>query len=191
MDLSYPSQAPAWVYREERIGAAFPRPLAGYTHWEARGVFPIRKCLCYGKLWAGTAQLGARGRNGDGNPAKAFGFSNPVGKLPRGAKAEALGSPGKGLASEDLQQNPEWEMGTEALRVPRVAETAPGAAGEGWSRAPIAGRTQPHAIAFGSTAPLLPLLPYLKSKLYFLPFQIRPIKRPGVEGRRSCWDQTL
>lgn len=156
MDLSYPSQAPAWVYREERIGAAFPRPLAGYTHWEARGVFPIRKCLCYGKLWAGTAQLGARGRNGDGIPAKAFGFSNPVGKLPRGAKAEALGSPGKGLASEDLQQNPEWEMGTEALRVPRVAETAPGAAG-GLGRAgaglPLQGERSPMLLLLAAPLP--------------------------------------
>lgn len=42
MDLSHPSQAPVWVYREERIGVAFPRLLASYNLWEARGVFPIR-----------------------------------------------------------------------------------------------------------------------------------------------------
>lgn len=82
------------VYREERDGEAFPRPLvialaASYTHWETLGLFLIRKGLCYGKLQAGTALLGPKGRNGDGNRVNAFWFSNLVGKLPCGVKAEA------------------------------------------------------------------------------------------------------
>lgn len=121
----------------------FPRLLASYNHWEACGVFPIRKWLHYGKLWAGTAQLGARGRNGDGNRAKAFSFSNPVGKLPRGVKAEALGNPGKGLASESLQQNPEKEIGTEALRVPQGGRDGPRDSWRAGPRLPLQGECSP------------------------------------------------
>lgn len=88
-DLSHLSEAPAprpaglprcssWprmglgacgVYREERDGEAFPRPLvialaASYTHWETLGLFLIRKGLCYGKcrlglpFWDRKAEMG-------------------------------------------------------------------------------------------------------------------------------------
>lgn len=58
----------------------------------------------------------------------AFWFSNLVGKLPRGVKAEATRGPGKGLVSEGLQQNPWVEAGRAngraRGRVPRAAVLA-------------------------------------------------------------------
>lgn len=114
-------------------------------------------------------------------------------------------SPGKGLVSEGLQQNP-W---VEAGRANGRARESPqgSSAGGPAVRLPIAGSSQqgreeqPRArcgladlTALGDAVPSLPLLPYLTTKPYFLPFKTRPIKcqaRRGVKVAdiRLCGDK--
>lgn len=173
------------------------------------GAFSHQKGPLLWKMHAGTALLGPKGRNGDGNRVNAFWFSNLVGKLPRGVKAEATRGSDKpwersrfrGFAAKPLggsraskrqgqRESPQGSRaGGPAVRLPLAGSSQQGREEQPRARCGLADLT-----ALGDAVPSLPLLPYLTTKPDLLPFKTRPIKcqaRRGVKVAdiRLCGDK--